>query len=1612
MSVNQSRAERTQGQLRKPSRSGSSGQQRGSIGSGGLGKGGSFAPSPISSSASTAAPSSISPSLSTNRSFEFFNNLSTAQRFGARIELFGAAPTLPVPSIPKQQQQARKDASGVQQSNSVEAHPLPQAKRDVSIPVPSASVIPMPKSSVLPISGMPPMPMPMPMPMPFQPQQPQIPPQLGGPSPQMQSPGLAANSLQMTMTLPVGNPQVAQQIYVPGIQPHFVQQQAMMHQGQGLGFAPPISHQLSQQLGNMGMAISSQFPQQHMGKFSGPRKTTVKITHPETHEVLRLDKRTDSSKDGVSSGQRSLSNVIPQAQPIPTYSAAHQMNYYPPMQQNSYSPSPLIFTTTTVPLTSGLIPMSSQAPKYSYPVSQSGQNLSFMKSSMANAVPGGKPALSKPEAVNLEGLPVSTSLPHAVRINVRGLQSEKVGASSGTPPVVISMPFNEAEPVKSVKTVADATISCHKINETSQDGPAQQLNSGSEPLLTLPVLDKSSAAAPPVLSPQRMLSEASSTTESRTGDSGSVQSGNDLDVSSPEGAKLSSPKPTKSSYAGELISQEGCPNTENTEALLASDLATSSAWPCNKAGNVILSEAGATEPFKVEIMPAASGLSGSILEKEASQGTSLSHADSFGSAPDGVSIEEDVPSEVTTSLSPMMDGTNSRNLGTSSCLVKEVLDVMRDEMFDVTKHEKSEVSDASLQDSSDNNVHQPSTTKKSSKLSGPVMLLKQDDSRGNDGKVKFIDYHEADNKQFSSSVVGTKEGETSIANEQNKTIDASLDPTDSGTVPNNDIRSANDDKDKVDIFTTKCEIKYSEDIGLTDSGVTSIAAPVPSPSLLVTQKSESEVVGLHSGLVSATSLRQKEKPSLETSKPKITTARKKKRKEILSKADAAGTLDLYNAYTGPEEMHETVSNSENIDNSTTDTKSAHVDFTNKDVAASEENGQTKAELDDWEDAADISIPKLKTSEHGHSADGHDYDGYEASTQKKYSRDFLMTLSQQFSELPVGFEIGSDIADALMSTPLGKSPCPSPGRIIDRPSGASRVDRRMVGNLDDEKWTKSPSFGLGRDRLDIGHGAAIVSLRPGQGVSHGVLRNPRGQASNQFGGILSGPTQSVASQGGMPRDADRWQRARGLMPSPQTPLQAMHKAERKYEVGKAVDQEEGKQRQLKAILNKLTPQNFEKLFAQVKEVNIDSAATLTGVISQIFDKALMEPTFCEMYANFCFHLSDALPDFNEDNELITFKRLLLNKCQEEFERGEREQAEANKVEEEGEIKQSEEEREEKRLQARRRMLGNIRLIGELYKKRMLTERIMHECIKKLLGQYQNPDEEDVEALCKLMSTIGEMIDHPKAKEHMDAYFDMMAKLSTNQKLSSRVRFMLRDAIDLRKNKWQQRRKVEGPKKIEEVHRDAAQERQAQSSRLARGPVISNIPRRGQVVDYGSRGSTPLTSPNSQQVGSLRGLPTQARGYGTQDVRLDDRHHFETRTVSLPLPQRSTDDDSITLGPQGGLARGMSTRGHPSISISNVLAAESPAVGEHRRLTSGPNGTSYMADRFSGTTHDQVKPHDRTSYYGSRDFKISDHTSDRSVTSILPAGRTHGTSDSSLTSASEIRTLPEEESNTEL
>ena len=104
-----------------------------------------------------------------------------------------------------------------------------------------------------------------------------------------------------------------------------------------------------------------------------------------------------------------------------------------------------------------------------------------------------------------------------------------------------------------------------------------------------------------------------------------------------------------------------------------------------------------------------------------------------------------------------------------------------------------------------------------------------------------------------------------------------------------------------------------------------------------------------------------------------------------------------------------------------------------------------------------------------------------------------------------------------------------------------------------------------------------------------------------------------------------------------PKVELHKTENKFVVGqlKSEDpEEEKKQKEIKAVLNKLTPQNFDKLVLKVTDIKFDQEKSLVGLIDQIFDKSLTEPTFCELYAQLCQSLRDQLPEFESEGKKVT------------------------------------------------------------------------------------------------------------------------------------------------------------------------------------------------------------------------------------------------------------------------------------------------------------------------------------------------------------------------------------------
>ncbi|XP_046917063.2 uncharacterized protein LOC124497453 [Dermatophagoides farinae] len=258
--------------------------------------------------------------------------------------------------------------------------------------------------------------------------------------------------------------------------------------------------------------------------------------------------------------------------------------------------------------------------------------------------------------------------------------------------------------------------------------------------------------------------------------------------------------------------------------------------------------------------------------------------------------------------------------------------------------------------------------------------------------------------------------------------------------------------------------------------------------------------------------------------------------------------------------------------------------------------------------------------------------------------------------------------------------------------------------------------------------------------------------------------------------------------------------------------------VRSILNKLTPENYKTLLVQFKALKIDTKNRLVRVIDLIFDKAVAEPAFVEQYAGFCSELIHIkVNEENENNEMVQvkFKNLLISKCQHTFFEAMYSHItdliqEVKSTENQEKLKQLEEQLEEEKMLARKRSVGNIKLISELFKLNMLNASIMFACFTYLLKNFvEYNHEEYIECLCALITNIGRTLTDQirmKFQDHIpkfDTLFNQLEKIYNEEsetKVSPRIRFMILDLLELRKNKWIPRRKKEGPKLISQVHAD--------------------------------------------------------------------------------------------------------------------------------------------------------------------------------------------------------------------
>ena len=391
--------------------------------------------------------------------------------------------------------------------------------------------------------------------------------------------------------------------------------------------------------------------------------------------------------------------------------------------------------------------------------------------------------------------------------------------------------------------------------------------------------------------------------------------------------------------------------------------------------------------------------------------------------------------------------------------------------------------------------------------------------------------------------------------------------------------------------------------------------------------------------------------------------------------------------------------------------------------------------------------------------------------------------------------------------------------------------------------------------------------------------------------------------------------------------------------------EAKARTFRGILNKITPETFEKLVVKLLEVPIENPETLASLVDIIVDIAVRELKFSAMYANLCSRVAIAykFEQVAEDGTAysISFRSVILNKCQGLF--SERKAVQSVPAElTDPEQRQEFEIRENKQ---RQHLIGLVKFVAELANQSVLSMNIVPQILDQLwaapLGY------EDLELFAMVLGTSGKQL--PSCKVFLSKCREWIKEFIERNEQDAegnRIRYLLQNVTDLADSNWVHRQAsaaAQGPKTLDEIRDDITKREKMLENEL------KNM-KRNPVSGGGGRLAQPV--------------PTKAGGRGPFSVMQRDA----PRTPSSPQGGRGKASFTAQSGSNGAFspARGSSSsNATPANSVTSPHtlsnAFDSLMIGESSdpnfltaSSSSAPRGDDSEVESARGTAEGDMDP----------------------------------------------------------
>ena len=244
--------------------------------------------------------------------------------------------------------------------------------------------------------------------------------------------------------------------------------------------------------------------------------------------------------------------------------------------------------------------------------------------------------------------------------------------------------------------------------------------------------------------------------------------------------------------------------------------------------------------------------------------------------------------------------------------------------------------------------------------------------------------------------------------------------------------------------------------------------------------------------------------------------------------------------------------------------------------------------------------------------------------------------------------------------------------------------------------------------------------------------------------------------------------------------------------KESDEKDKTKNELRELLNILTKDNYDNVKCKILEIIKENVKLQEQFLGIFFLKAVREKSYGELYAKLCKYLNRELPQKSKKNEKAKnpssfFREKLIEKCREILKSTNFDKY----IKEDDPI--------EKQIKIKKFILGNVNFLTELIKIKLLSKKIMPECIDYLFEKYKNETDTHlklihVESIVIFTDKFGSLVHSEKNnmkseeikifKKKLEEIFEKLEKVKNDKELRGHIKYLIINLIEKKKNNYEE------------------------------------------------------------------------------------------------------------------------------------------------------------------------------------------------------------------------------------